>query len=187
MSYTDQLTHISMSRASAAVALAVVAIAGTAQASEPIFFDFLLDGSQEVPANTSDAFGIGTIEYDRSAGLFDIEVFTDGIELDDLLGAGPNATPIHLHAAPSGSNGPIAVDLGLFSSFTDEGFGILSFIAAGVPIGDFESELLSGGLYLNIHTTSFPGGEIRGQVPTPSAIAALAMGGLLAARRRRMA
>jgi hypothetical protein len=45
-----------------------------------------------------------------------------------------------------------------------------------------------GRAYLNIHTTAFPGGEIRGfliAVPAPATGAVLAMAGLVAARRRR--
>ena len=49
--------------------------------------------------------------------------------------------------------------------------------------------LLAGDAYFNIHSTMFPGGEIRGflaQVPEPAAVGLLAFGllGAFAARRR---
>jgi hypothetical protein len=52
-----------------------------------------------------------------------------------------------------------------------------------------EADLLAGLWYLNLHTTAFGGGEIRGQVlvvPEPSTLT-LVMGGLLVLgiRRRR--
>jgi hypothetical protein len=53
-----------------------------------------------------------------------------------------------------------------------------------------ESELLSNLWYINIHTTSFGGGEIRGQVqvvPIPAAVWLFGSGllGLVALARRR--
>jgi hypothetical protein len=57
----------------------------------------------------------------------------------------------------------------------------------------FVAGLLSGQTYLNIHTTQFPGGEIRGQlqpVPEPATMLLLATGifgaaGTLRKRRRK--
>lgn len=176
--------------------LGIAALAGTASAAD--VFEFPLDGMQEVPANNSLSTGFATLSYDNAAQTFDISVTTNGIPLGDLLGVGPNTSPIHLHLAPAGANGPIVVDLGLVGSFVDQGGGMLTFDAVGVPIGGpqgaipatdpaaNEAALFAGELYLNIHTQPFPGGEIRGQVvPAPASMALLAGGALFARRRRR--
>lgn len=174
-------------------------LAPSAAHADPVFFDFLLGGDQEVAPVETDAFGFATLTYDTLGMTFDIQVFTSGIALSDLLGVGPNGSPIHIHAAPRGSNGPIVIDLGLSGTFVDEGDGLLSFTAFGVDIGGPQgglpasdpqanlAALFAGGLYLNIHTVAFPSGEIRGQiVPTPSSLALLGVAGLAAARRRRV-
>ena len=50
-----------------------------------------------------------------------------------------------------------------------------------------KSAMDAGTAYVNIHSTFASGGEIRGflQVPAPSGVALLGLGGLVIARRRR--
>ena len=51
---------------------------------------------------------------------------------------------------------------------------------------DLLAAMTAGKAYLNIHTSAFPGGEIRGfLVPAPGAAAMLGLSGLVALRRRR--
>ena len=70
---------------------------------------------------------------------------------------------------------------------------IIPFLPAGFVIGATSgsfsnsfaltptqlTQVMSGGAYINIHTTAFPGGEIRGQiaaVPEPGTAALLCLG-----------
>ena len=76
--------------------------------------NFPISGAQEVPANTADAFGVGTIVIDTTAKTFDIDLFVVGIGLADLRNVGPNSTSVHIHNAPAGVNGAIVIDLGFF-------------------------------------------------------------------------
>jgi len=106
----------------------------------------------------------------------------------------------HIHApAPAGVNANVLY--GLFPSITfDAGnrSGTINgsqTLVAGQLGFDIPTQLsqLNGGLwYFNIHTSTFGGGEIRGQilpVPEPStlALAALGLGGLVIWKVRRRA
>lgn len=81
----------------------------------------------------------------------------------------------------------VLLDMTLASSYNP------AFVTANggtVPTArvDLYNAILSGNSYLNIHTSTFGGGEIRGiLVPEPSSFALAGIGGLLLARfaRRR--
>lgn len=176
-------------------AAAVAALAGAASA-DIIVYDFFLSGEQEVPPTGSPAVGAAEFRYDTDTQNFDLDLMVYGIDLADLRDVGPNGTPIHIHMAPFGQNGPIVVDLGFFTSFVDDGLGIRYQIFGQLLGGqqgnlftdpnDNEAALFAGNLYVNIHTNDFPSGEIRGQiVPAPAALPLLGAAGVLAARRRR--
>jgi hypothetical protein len=178
-------------------ALSALAIGASSNAAI-ISTNFMLDGGQEVPPNSSNALGVATIDYDTTTDTFDITVLAVGIALADLRPVGPNSTPIHIHLAPAGSNGGIVIDLGFLASFQQAGLGIeysATDVAAGGTFGNVSSDpatvqqaFRQGNLYVNIHTNAFPGGEIRGQIPpipTPATAALIGAAGLLAVGRRR--
>lgn len=161
------------------IAIALSALAGSASA-DLIAFNFGMSGAQEVPANNSPAFGAGQLLYDTTTQTFDLDVHVFGIALADV-------TASHLHTAPVGVPGPVAVGLTpTQGAWLADGLGIRLQLN-NISIGAFENDLFSGNIYINLHTVTFPGGEIRGQlpaVPAPGTLA-LAGAGLLAATRRR--
>jgi hypothetical protein len=106
----------------------------------------------------------------------------------------------HIHApAPAGQNASVLY--GLFPSMTLDadrkggtinGSQTLMEGQLGFTIAQQVSQLNGGLWYFNIHTSTFGGGEIRGQilpVPEPSTVvlAALGLSGLLVWRVRRRA
>lgn len=109
-------------------------------------FVFGLDGGQEVPPVASPASGGCMGLLDQGAGTF---VLTCA---HDVSGA----TLMHIHRAPAGENGPILFDLG------DPASPVQAAWTGMTP--DDVADLLAGNLYVNIHTSGRPGGEIRGQI-----------------------
>ncbi len=139
------------------------------------FANASLDGDQEVPPAMTMASGQASLRVDQTTGRFDLVLVVDGISTSQLMGAGPNSTPIHLHNAPAGANGPIVVDLAMLGTIVpndmDTGFTLtvvdqLFGDEQGAINSDIEANieaLLAGELYFNVHTMTFPAGEIRGQ------------------------
>jgi len=99
----------------------------------------------------------------------------------------------HFHNAAAGVAGPVKHFLDIQPTGTSGGPnpGDWKFSDGVNPLTDaMASELLAGRIYINLHTSTFPGGEILGQmllVPEPGTVAALLTGltGLIAIRRRR--
>jgi len=127
-----------------------------------------LSPSNEVPpAATSTGSGDvllenGLIFDTATSNLFLAVGFGSSAGFTDLTAP---ATIMHLHGpAPVGSNAPILVDLGPFYfPATNPALGGIIFGVVPIP-GASISNLLNGFVYLNVHTTNYPGGEIRGQL-----------------------
>jgi len=82
------------------------------------------------------------------------------------------ATVMHIHGpAGVGTNAPVVINLGpLHFPAPNPAQGGVIFGAVDVPT-NVVSDLLAGLHYVNVHTTNYPGGEIRGQLivrPTPN-------------------
>jgi hypothetical protein len=112
-------------------------------------------GAQEVPAKTSPASGTLDVSYDKITKTLSFTVNYTG------LTATPSGAHIHGTAA-KGANAGIKYDF--FSIFpkTQAGTFSNSVVVDGTKLK--EDSLLAGFYYVNIHTATNPGGEIRGQI-----------------------
>lgn len=107
-----------------------------------------LSGAQEVPATASGAAGSGTFTIDTAANTLSFDISHSG-----LVGGAETAAHIHGPAA-AGANALPVFDLPLGASKT----GVWNYPEA------LEADILAGRTYVNVHTTLFPNGEIRGQI-----------------------
>lgn len=124
---------------------ASLVLAGLAQA-QLVYLQATLNGTQEVPSTGSTATGLGCFTFDTNTNII-----TYNITFSGLLGT---ETAAHFHQGAPGVNGPVIAGLPLGSPKT----GSVSLTAAQA------GQLLAGNFYTNLHSTVFPGGEIRGQM-----------------------
>ena len=119
--------------------------------SQNNFFTASLEGSQEVPVNVSSALGTVIVNYNSRTKTL--------VLTGTYLNLTTNITSSHIHgpAAP-GANAPALFAL----TNTGGTSGTLSTTAVLTPTQ--ESDLFAGNFYVNVHSSTFPGGEIRGQL-----------------------
>ena len=149
-------------------ATAVCSFLSTARA-DVWYFTAHLDGDQVAPPTTSEATGVAHLSYDDETNLLQVDVFVEGIGLDNDL------TAAHIHIGRVGFSGPWNIQLGPVSDWFVDGTGIRRILVDEVYPEADEKDLLSDGTFIMIHTVDWPGGEIRGQVIqeprlTPSAL-----------------
>jgi hypothetical protein len=185
-----------------AFASAVIALNQASNANVLSYFANL-DGPSESPANASPGVGFATVDYDNTTHMLHLHVTFSGLTGTTTASHIHSATAVALTGTagvatttPTFAGFPLGVTSGTYDNtldLTQSSSYNPSFITAnGGTTATAEAALTNGiatsTAYLNIHTSTFGGGEIRGfLVPEPATCLILpaAIAGLTARRRRR--
>jgi len=114
----------------------------------------MLSGANEVPAGDPDGEGAAAVTIDPSSGEVCIDMRV--ANLDTVVAA-------HIHHAPAGSNGPIVVPAGN-ASFPNLPTPTSANCVTVDPSVTTDMVANPANYYVNVHTSTFPNGAIRGQL-----------------------
>ena len=127
-----------------------------------------LAGVNEVPAVTTDTSGRAIIKFNKT--------FTEA-EFSLNVRKGVRITQAHIHCGAAGVNGPIIVFLAGFhapgwdvdgnwiNNTTVTNANVVNTTSAcGSTLADLAQAMRDGNMYVNAHSVTNPGGEVRGQL-----------------------
>ena len=124
-----------------------------------------LTGGEENPAILTGAVGTADVSIDTTNRELAVTL--------RIFNIASGTTAGHIHAGPRGVNGPVVIDFPIPAGRSGDltltfrvGAGqFRAQPAVGInTIEDIIQAITGGGAYVNIHTTTNPGGEIRGQL-----------------------
>ena len=137
----------------------------TAAQAQTVSFTAHLTGANETPGVLTGAFGTADIRWDVAS-----QTLSWIIDVFNMPSGTSNA---HFHVGGPGLAGPTVVNIA-FPNQVSNDFRLTGSATATnlLPRNDqgirswqdLEQSLFGGQLYINIHSTTNPGGEIRGQV-----------------------
>ncbi|MES2652049.1 MAG: CHRD domain-containing protein [Bacteroidota bacterium] len=117
----------------------------------------MLSGSQEVPANSSTGTGMADIVYDPVKKTI---TYSFTWQLGSTVAT---TTNMHFHGAEDGSDIKSSVVVIGITGFTTVSSGSMSGETRVLTDAEV-NQLLAGKWYLNIHSSTVPGGELRGNI-----------------------
>jgi hypothetical protein len=155
--------------------LLTIALLGTslptagAATTQPRNFVAHLSGGEEVPPVETRATGQAKFQLSRDGTEISYRLIVANIQ---------NVTQSHIHLGAAGTNGPVVAWLypegppaqlipgrssGVLAMGTITEQDLVGQLA-GQPLEDLLAAMEAGNTYVNVHTSQFPPGEIRGQI-----------------------
>ena len=128
-----------------------------------------LSGDQEVPVRETSATGQAIFQLSKDGKELSYKLIVANLD---------NISMSHIHVAPAGTNGGVVVWLypsappamlipGTTNGILKQGVITQANLVgslAGHELSDLIDLMIDDRTYVNIHTSQFPGGEIRGQI-----------------------
>jgi len=159
----------------AAVAAALL-ISATPSSAQVVNMTATLTGSEETTATPgvlgllTGAVGTATVSVDATNEEVAVQL--------NLFNFATGTSAGHIHVGPRGVAGPVVLNFPIPTGRTGDlplsfRLGVAAFVARpeiGInTMSDLIQAIVGGGAYVNIHTSQYPAGEIRGQlVPVPT-------------------
>jgi CHRD domain len=157
------------------VFLGVLLAAGMAYGQTQTF-NVVLTGREEVTAQGGDPDGFGS-------GIVTLNGATNTATWNIQYGLIDTVTDAHIHIGAFGVGGGVVIPFGPGNTA-----GTPNTISGSVVDPDVSNALANpANYYVNIHTSAFGAGAIRGQLPEPGAVGLLTLAALPLLRRRRAA
>jgi hypothetical protein len=139
------------------------------KAKQVLSFKAHLSGDQEVPPAETNATGQTIFKLSKDGTELEYKLIVANIE---------NVTMAHIHVAPAGANGGVVAWLypdsappqlipGRTNGVLAEGIITSADLVgslAGASLQDLIDLMTAGQTYVNVHTSQYGGGEIRGQI-----------------------
>lgn len=135
-------------------------------------FSAKLSGKDEVPSNESPSTGFAWVKVVGDKISYEVNV----TDMDKVNAA-------HIHLGEPGKNGPVVLTLfkGGPTEQVNGTVGEANVTASnfegpmkGKQVSDLVTAINNGTTYVNVHTTDFPDGEIRGELMNSAKMSALA-------------
>jgi hypothetical protein len=169
--YTNQKkeTHMKSRRILVISLILVLLTTGAALAASSRNFRTHLSGQYEVPVRDTQAQGQAIFQLNKEGTALEYKLNVANIE---------NVLQAHIHVGPADANGPVVAWLypsappaqlipGRVNGRLAEGTitaGNLVGPLAGQSLDALVAAIEAGNAYVNVHTSQFPPGEIRGQL-----------------------
>ena len=143
-----------------AAAVALMAVPGAVSAVDPTqpAYGGQLTGAQEVPAVATTATGQGTAVVSADGSTITYIVTYSGLS--------GTANAAHIHTGAAGVAGGVILPLAVGPSPMSGTLTAADFSASGAvtTFAQAVAAIRAGTTYFNLHTSAYPGGEIRGQI-----------------------
>jgi hypothetical protein len=154
-----------MKRVMTMLSACALVLVGTAANAQTVRFTANLSGASETPVVVTGSFGTADITYDMASQTLSWII--------DVFNMPTGTTNAHFHVGGPGAAGPTVVNIAFPAQISNDfrltgsatAANLLQRADQGIRSWqDLEQSLFGGQLYVNIHSTTNPGGEIRGQV-----------------------